>query len=104
MPAWLVALFEAIKGAMQLATKAIPDDKIREQNQNLRLPRLTLRERDKILEECRLWLSVRPKIDIDTYVNYKCVSLNPTDIDEIKTMLHEMFPKRELRTLKFEKK
>jgi len=101
---WLQSLFEALKAMFELSNKAIPDDKIREQTQNLRLPRLTLRERDKILEECRLWLSVRPKIDIDTYVNYKCVSLNSVDIEEIKTMLHEMFPKREQRTLKFEKK
>ena len=100
---WLTALFQAVSGVSKAVEKGLPSEKVADDNHIIKRDRLVLRERDRILEECRLWLSVRPKIDIDTYVDFKCGSLHPLDIEEIKGMLHEMFPHRAERTLKYDK-
>ena len=100
---WLQSLFDAIKALMEFAKGVTPSAKTMEDNHAIKRERLVLRERDRILEACRLWLSVRPKISIDSYVDFKCDTLNPLDVEEIKFMLHEMFPRRQERTLKYDK-
>ena len=100
---WLSELFKAIGALFNFGQKAIPPDEIRIDNHKIMRDRLVLKERDRIIESCRLWLSVRPKIDIDSYIDWKYAHLNPLDAEELKGILHEMFPHREERTLKYNK-
>lgn len=100
---FLTALFESIKAIFVFANKVAPSEKIQEANAERKKLRLELKEMDKILEESRLYLSVHPRITVDVYVSLKFDLLDEEDREEIRTALHEMFPKRDNRGLKLKK-
>lgn len=94
----ILAIFQAITGVSKAVEKGLPSEKIQEDNHLIARERLTLKEKDRIIESSRLYLSLHPKIDIDTYCDFKFDDLSLDDIAEIRLLLHEMFPKREKRT------
>ena len=100
---WLTALFESIKAIFVFANKVTPSEKIQEEKFEIRKLRIGLKEKDRILEESRLYLSVHPRITVDVYVALKFDLLDEQDREEIRTALHEMFPNRDKRGLKLKK-
>lgn len=100
---WLTALFEAIKAGFSFGTKAIPSDKMREETQQIRKPRLTLKERDKILSESIVYLDLHPALQAENYCAWKFDSLDADDIADITKILTEKYSKRKQRSLKYHK-
>lgn len=100
---WLTALFEAIKAGFSFGTKAIPSDKMREETQQIRKPRLTLKERDKILSESIVYLDLHPALQAENYCAWKFDSLDADDIEDITKILTEKYSKRKQRSLKYHK-
>jgi hypothetical protein len=104
MPAWLVALFEAIKGAMQLATKAIPSDKIREENQQIKIPRLQQNQKIAIYDREYRRLKDHTEIAIPLDVNFVDDNLNPEDKKElIELLTHRIIAYRKKHPIIFKK-
>lgn len=100
---WLTALFEAIKAGFSFGTKAIPSDKMREETQQIRKERLTLKEKDKILNESIVFLDLHPRLMPEDYVNWKFDLLDADDVNDIRKLLSERYSNRIKRHLKFTK-
>lgn len=94
MSNWLTALFQAISAAFNFGSKAIPPDRIREDNHEIKRERLLLAEYDKILAKSKVYLDLHPRQSVDAYVNVKFDQLAPEDIEDIRKALYELFPKR----------
>lgn len=94
MSNWLTALFQAISAAFNFGSKAIPPDRIREDNHEIKRERLQLAEYDKILAKSKVYLDLHPRQSVDAYVNFKFDQLTPEDIQDIRLALYELFPKR----------
>ncbi|CAB4183661.1 hypothetical protein UFOVP1106_39 [uncultured Caudovirales phage] len=98
---FLTALFEMIKTAFAFGTKAIPTDKMREEKQTIHVQRLTLQEKDKILNESILFLDLHPRLMPDDYVNWKFDLMDFDDISEIRKLLSQRYANRIKRSLKY---
>lgn len=97
---WVV-IFEAIKSIFVFGTKAIPTDKMREETQQIRKERLTLKEKDNILNESIVFLDLHPRLMPEDYVNWKFDLLDADDINDIRKLLSERYSKRIKRHLKY---
>lgn len=100
---FLTALFEMIKTAFAFGTKAIPTDKMREETQQIRKERLTLKQKDKILSESIIYLDLHPALLAENYCAWKFDSLDSDDILDITKILTEKYSRRKQRSLKYYK-
>lgn len=91
---WLFELFKAITAVFTFSTKVAPSEKIQEERFEIKKARLTLREWDKILLECKMYLDLHPRQKVDSYVNLKFDDLAEDDREDLRKALKELFPKR----------
>lgn len=100
---WIAAIFEMIKSGFEFGTKAIPTDKMREETQQIRKERLSVKEKDKILNESIVFLDLHPRLMPDDYVNWKFDLLDTDDVSDIRKLLQQKYSHRIKRHLKYYK-
>ena len=87
-------IFASISQGLILGTKLAPSEKIKEDNHIIKRPALVEREFVSRLENSRLFLSVHPRLKVDTFVEIRFHDLQDADKEKFRIALHEMFPKR----------
>lgn len=84
---WLQALFEALKAMFEFGQKVTPPDKIRLDNHEIKIPRLTAQEKTKIYDIAFRRLKNHTEIDIATDVKFNYDNLNADDQKELIELL-----------------
>lgn len=97
---WLTALFEAIKAGFSFGTKVTPSEKVADDNHIIHRERLVENEFNKRLRNSKVFLDLHPLLQVDTYCDIRFNDLDPSDRENFRKALHEMFPHREKRGLK----
>lgn len=87
-------IFASISQGLILGTKLAPSEKIQEDNHVIHRTALVEHEYVQRLESSRLFLSVRPRLKVDTFVEIRFNDLQPEDKEKFRAALHQMFPKR----------
>lgn len=91
----LKAFFESITGVSKAVEVRTKPEEIQLSEHAINKPRLLAKERQKILNQSRVYLRLHPKQSITAYVNFKYGSaLEPEDCLELISALHELFPRR----------
>ena len=83
----VTAIAQALKALFDLLTKAVPSDKIREDNHDIVKPRLEQEEKIKILDIEFNKLKNHPELDIATSVGFINNNLDPQDRKELIELL-----------------
>jgi len=84
-----LAVLQTIQNLFTFLTKVVPDDKIREQNQVLNLPRLQAEQRIALINKEFKRLRNRPSLSIPLDVAFVDSNLSPEDQKELTTIVEQ---------------
>ena len=98
---FLTALFNSITGVSKAVEKGLPSERVADDNHVIHRERLIEQEYNKRLRSSKMFLDLHLNLQVDTYVDIRFNDLQPEDKEKFRKALHEMFPKRELRGLKY---
>lgn len=84
---WLTAIAEALSAIFNFGTKVVPSDVIREDNHQIRKPRLEQREKIRIYDVAFRRLKNHTEIDIATDVKFNYDNLDEEDQKELIDLL-----------------
>lgn len=91
------ALLLTIKQGLSFGEKALPTPAMREEMQGIKMPRLEAEQKQKITKQCFSYLLLRPKTDIDMYIDFTYDHLHADDMAELKSLMHQRLDHRPMR-------
>lgn len=95
------ALLDSIAGVSKAVEVRTKPAEIQVGEFNIQKPRLQAKERQKILNQSRVYLRLHPRQSITNYITYKYSEiLDAEDCLELIQVLHELFPNRKPGTKK----